>query len=72
MRNTKKYLIFTTGLFLSIAGCQTAPTVKTRTDGLYVNYQLVKANATVEDFCLAKGGVVELVSNKKVRYSKEK
>ena len=38
-------------------------------DGLYINNQLIKADATVEDYCKAKGEHIELRKNNKIMLS---
>jgi hypothetical protein len=54
-------------LCLLLCGCTIS-----KPDGLYVNYKLTVNNATVEQFCKAKGSgdIVELVRGGKVVYSK--
>ena len=49
-----------------MSSCKTLP--KVRPDGLYVDRVLVKQDATVEDFCKAKG-LKELIVNNKVMLS---
>lgn len=44
----------------AMVGCKTI-----RPDGLYINGTLTKQNATVGDYCSAKGEHIELVRNNK-------
>ena len=46
------------------------PVKQAKPDGLYINYKLIKENATVEDFCKAQGRVVELFRYNKAVLSK--
>lgn len=44
----------------AMVGCQLI-----RPDGLYINQVFIKKDATVEDYCKAKGEHIELVRNNK-------
>lgn len=61
------FLILLMLLIILSGGCK-LPNYKV--DGLYINHTLVKANATVEDFCKAQGSSVEYIIHNKVRLSK--
>jgi len=53
--NKNKIIILLLFLFIGCATIPITPTPITKQDGLYIDHKLVKKDATVEDFCKAKG-----------------
>lgn len=60
------------GAFILLIMCLLCGCQLPKQDGLYIDHKLTIANATVEQFCKAKGtgDIVELIRGGKVVYSK--